>query len=124
MPVSEDVVKCDTKLFPSKKGTGYFGTVRFDREQGQPIHMHTISGLLHANHQKPSLYYETILKTTLWLTKSITECEKQFRAAVFNVLSHNCDDDAKNFSFLMKRKALGVSHLLTISLVLMANITI
>ena len=27
--------------------------------------------------------------------------EKQFRAAIFNVLSHNRDDHAKNFSFIM-----------------------
>ena len=56
---------------------------------------------MHVDHRLPSLDYETILKATLWLTKDIRECEKQFRAAVFNVLTHNRDDHAKNFSFLM-----------------------
>ncbi|MBA3237882.1 MAG: type II toxin-antitoxin system HipA family toxin [Parachlamydiaceae bacterium] len=96
----------EAKLFKSKNGFGYFGVKRFDRLDGRNIHMHTISGLLHADHRIPSLDYEAIMKTTLWLTKSGQECEKQFRAAVFNVLTHNRDDHAKNFSFLMDEKGL------------------
>ncbi len=91
----------EAKLFPSKKEPGYFGVKRFDRVAGRRVHMHTISGLLHADYRFPSLDYETIMKATLWLTKDSQEAEKQFRAAVFNVLSHNRDDHAKNFSFLM-----------------------
>lgn len=94
----------EAKLFPSKKGPGYFGTRRFDRVNGQRLHMHTISGLLHADHRFPSLDYQTILKASGWLTKDQREGEKQFRAAVFNVLAHNRDDHAKNFSFLMDEK--------------------
>ncbi|MGB7128543.1 MAG: type II toxin-antitoxin system HipA family toxin [Candidatus Rhabdochlamydia sp.] len=94
----------EAKLFPSKKEPGYFGVKRFDRVDGRRIHMHTISGLLHADYRFPSLDYETIMKATLWLTKDSREDEKQFRAAIFNVLSHNRDDHAKNFSFLMDEK--------------------
>lgn len=94
----------EAKLFPSKKGSGYFGVKRFDRVNGRRVHMHTISGLLHADYRFPSLDYETIMRATLWLTKDSQEGEKQFRAAVFNVLSHNRDDHAKNFSFLMNEK--------------------
>ena len=47
---------------------------------------------------------DDIMKATLWLTKDAREGEKQFRAAVFNVLSHNRDDHAKNFSFLLGNK--------------------
>ncbi len=92
------------KLFPSKVCPGYFGVKRFDRVKGKRLHMHTISGLLHADHRFPSLDYEAIMKATLWLSKDSRACEKQFRAAVFNVLSHNRDDHAKNFSFLMDEK--------------------
>jgi serine/threonine-protein kinase HipA len=92
------------KVFLSKKGPGYFGVQRFDRMQQKRLHMHTMSGLLHADHRIPNLDYETILRATLWLTKDVRESEKQFRAAVFNVLSHNRDDHAKNFSFLMDEK--------------------
>jgi serine/threonine-protein kinase HipA len=89
------------KLFPSRKGSGFFGVKRFDREENHCTHMHTIAGLLHADHRELSLDYESILKATLHLTRDIRECEKQFRNAVFNVLSHNRDDHSKNFSFLM-----------------------
>lgn len=92
------------QLFPAKKGLGHFGVKRFDRSNGERIHMHTISGLLHVDHRLPNLDYEAIMKATAWLTKDAKECEKQFHAAVFNVLSHNRDDHAKNFSFLMDSK--------------------
>jgi serine/threonine-protein kinase HipA len=91
-------------LFPSKRGPGFFGVKRFDRTQDQTIHMHTVSGLLHADHREPSLDYEIIMKATLYLTRDVQECEKQFRNAVFNVLSHNRDDHSKNFSFLMDER--------------------
>jgi serine/threonine-protein kinase HipA len=91
----------EAKLFPSKKGLGFFGVKRFDREEDHKIHMHTIAGLLHADHREPCLDYETIMKATSHLTRDINQCEVQFRNAVFNVLTHNRDDHAKNFSFLM-----------------------
>jgi serine/threonine-protein kinase HipA len=93
----------EAKLFKSKKCDGYFGVKRFDRQKSSFIHMHTISGLLHADHRSPTLDYETLLKATLYLTKDIQECEKQFRQMVFNIFSHNRDDHAKNFSFLMDK---------------------
>lgn len=91
----------EAKLFSSRVGAGYFGSRRFDIVDNSRIHMHTISGLLHADHRIPSLDYEMIMAATMFLTQSIQECEKQYRACVFNVLSHNRDDHAKNFSFLM-----------------------
>lgn len=89
------------RLFPSKKGLGFFGVKRFDRNGDERIHMHTIAGLLHADHREPSLDYESIMKATMYLTRDTRQCELQFRNAVFNVLSHNRDDHSKNFSFLM-----------------------
>lgn len=94
----------EARLFPSRRGTGFFGVKRFDRDDGKRIHMHTIAGLLHADHREPFLDYEIIMKATLYLTQDIRECEKQFRNAVFNVLSHNRDDHSKNFSFLMNEQ--------------------
>lgn len=92
------------KLFPSQKGPGFFGVARFDCQQGSRIHMHSLSGLLHADHREPSLDYQTLMKATLFLTRHQGECEKQFRNAVFNVLGYNRDDHSKNFSFLMDEK--------------------
>jgi serine/threonine-protein kinase HipA len=91
----------EARLFPSKTGFGFFGTKRFDRNNGKYIHMHSIAGLLHADHRQFQLDYETIMKATIYLTKDIRECEIQFRNAVFNILGHNRDDHSKNFSFLM-----------------------
>ena len=89
------------KLFPARKGLGFYGSKRFDKTDNSRIHMHTISGLLHTDHRTPSLDYAMIMKATMHLTKDMKECEKQYRRCVFNILSHNRDDHSKNFSFLM-----------------------
>lgn len=91
----------EAKLFPSRKDLGFFGVKRFDRQDNRRIHMHTIAGLLNADHREPSLDYEIIMKATIYLTRDVRQCEAQFRNAVFNVLSHNRDDHSKNLSFLM-----------------------
>jgi serine/threonine-protein kinase HipA len=101
MAIDAGMIVPEAKIFPSRKGLGFFGVKRFDKMDHSRIHMHTISGLLHADHREPSLDYESILKATLYLTKDIRQCEVLFRNAVFNVLSHNRDDHSKNFSFLM-----------------------
>lgn len=93
-----------THLFPAKKGAGYFGVERFDRSGDKRLHMHTVSGLIHADHRLPSLDYEQIMRATLALTRNVQELEKILRLAAFNVFSHNRDDHAKNFSFLMDDK--------------------
>lgn len=89
------------KLFNSKRCPGYFGVQRFDRTTHGSVHVHSASGLLHADFRYPSLSYETLLKATSWLTKSSIETENMFKYAAFNILAHNRDDHARNFSFLM-----------------------
>ncbi|MET0154613.1 MAG: type II toxin-antitoxin system HipA family toxin [Rickettsiales bacterium] len=93
-----------THLFPAKKGNGYFGVQRFDRIDGTRQHMHTICGLLHAEHRMPSIDYESIMRATLTLTRNVQEVEKILYMAAFNAFAHNRDDHAKNFSFLMDSK--------------------
>lgn len=95
----------ESHLFPAKKGPGYFATRRFDRLPGNKrLHKHTASGLLHADFRAPSLDYHDLIRATMALTRDIREAHKMFRLAVFNVLSHNRDDHAKNFSFLMDER--------------------
>jgi len=92
----------EAHLFPAKKSAGYFATRRFDRtENGGRLHMHTACGLLHSDFRVPSLDYQDLIKATMILTRDMREAQKMYRLAVFNVLSHNRDDHAKNFSFLM-----------------------
>jgi serine/threonine-protein kinase HipA len=65
------------------------------------LHLHSLSGLTHADHRTPTFDYDTILRVVLVLTKSIVAAENAYALACFNVLAHNRDDHAKNFSFLL-----------------------
>jgi serine/threonine-protein kinase HipA len=94
------VVMPETHLFSAKKKR-YFGIKRFDRDGDRRIHMHSLSGLLHADHRTAALDYDGLLKATQILTKDITEVERAFRLACFNVLARNRDDHSKNVSFLL-----------------------
>lgn len=99
----------NVKLFPSAYTSGYFGTRRFDRiadsvennKEGR-IHMVSAAGLLETSHRIPNLDYDILMKLTLQLTKSMTECEKLYKRMCFNVFAHNRDDHSKNFTFLYK----------------------
>lgn len=95
----------ETKLFPSKISSGYFGIKRFDRKKLstgaiRKLHMISVSGLLETSHRIPNLDYNDLMQLTLNLTKSFEEVEKLFRLMCFNVFSHNRDDHSKNFSFI------------------------
>lgn len=90
----------ESHLFQTRKRS-YFGTKRFDRQGGDRIHMHSFSGLIHADHRHPALDYDSVLRVVLVLTKNVAEVEKAYALASFNVLAHNRDDHAKNFSFLL-----------------------
>ena len=102
------VVMSETSLFPAKNGPGYFTTKRFDRQESEGamtrLHVHTAGGLLHSDFRTPSLDYEDLLGLTEIVTRDMREVEKMYRHAVFNVMSHNRDDHAKNFSFIMDTK--------------------
>ena len=90
----------ETRLFPSKICSGYFGIKRFDRKNGKKIHMISASGLLETSHRLPNLDYNTLMKLTLELTRNYQDIEQLFRLMCFNVFAHNRDDHSKNFSFL------------------------
>jgi len=92
-----------SRLFATRDGGRYFGAERFDRVANSRLHMHTLSGLLHASHRIPSMDYEGFLRTTRALTRNQLQVEEAFRRMVFNVIAHNRDDHVKNFSFLMRR---------------------
>jgi serine/threonine-protein kinase HipA len=92
-----------TALLEGKKGN-YFACERFDRVGDKRVHMHSVAGLVHSDFRYPTLDYDELLSLTLHLTKNIQEVEKVFRLACFNLLTHNRDDHAKNFSFLMNEK--------------------
>ena len=86
----------ETRLFEGK----YFGTERFDLLDGKRVHVITASGLLDADFREVSLDYIALLQATGYLTQNPAEVEQMFRLMIFNVLTGNRDDHAKNFSFL------------------------
>ena len=93
----------NTALLEGKRGR-YFAIKRFDRIGDKRVHMHSVAGLIHTDFRYPTLDYDDLLKLTMHLTKSMQEVKKVFRLACFNLFSHNRDDHAKNFSFLMDEK--------------------
>ena len=113
----------ETRLFPSARCNGYFGTKRFDRmktsKDDKRIHMVSVSGLLETSHRIPNLDYIILGKLTLTLTKDYQELEKLFRLMCFNVFAHNRDDHSKNFSFIylddVKKWVLSPAYDLTYS---------
>ncbi|MEA2047160.1 MAG: type II toxin-antitoxin system HipA family toxin [Campylobacterota bacterium] len=92
-----------TALLEGKKGR-YFAIERFDRVGDKRVHMHSVAGLTHSDFRYPTLDYDDLLSLALHLTKNVKEVEKVFRLACFNLFTHNRDDHAKNFSFLMDEK--------------------
>ncbi|MEA2091325.1 MAG: type II toxin-antitoxin system HipA family toxin [Campylobacterota bacterium] len=80
----------------------YFATKRFDRDGDDRVHTHSVSGLTHSDFRIPTLDYDDLLGLTFHLTKDVNEQIKMFRLATFNLFTHNRDDHAKNFSFLMQ----------------------
>jgi serine/threonine-protein kinase HipA len=88
----------DFKLMEGK----YFATKRFDIENGSRLHIATAGALLNESILQPKLEYKTLLHLTGFLTQDPIQVDEIFRRMVFNVLAHNKDDHAKNFSFICK----------------------
>lgn len=94
----------ETRLFPSKKCPGYFGSKRFDREtvngRERKLHMASASALLEVSHRVPALDYNSLMALAWQLTRQAQEMEKLFALMCFNVFAHNRDDHSNNFAFL------------------------
>ena len=96
--INSGIEMTETKLFEDK----YFGIKRFDRDREYRYHTHSASGLLHASYRYPSLDYIDLMKATFAITRNMKEVGKVYRQMVFNILTSNMDDHAKNFSFIYK----------------------
>ncbi|MEK6787803.1 MAG: type II toxin-antitoxin system HipA family toxin [Pseudomonadota bacterium] len=79
-----------------------FAVERFDRVGNNKIHVLSLAGYAYANFREPSLDYDQVLGATMMITRDHQEMLKAFRLMVFNVLTHNRDDHAKNFSFMFR----------------------
>ncbi len=92
-----------TRLIPGTGGRYYFASRRFDRDGARRLHAHSASGLLYADFRLPSLDYRDLIALTRAVTRDWREGRAMYALATFNVLSHNRDDHARQFTFLMSR---------------------
>ena len=76
---------------------------RFDRVgDSKPLHMHTLAGISHINFRDRNMMnYDKFFRTILAVTKNYAILEEGYKRMVFNVLSGNQDDHAKNHTFIM-----------------------
>lgn len=79
-------------------GVSHFLTRRFDRKNGQKVHMQTLAAI---NPEADS--YEALMNTCRRLGLTDAELTEVYRRMVFNVLANNTDDHSKNFAFLLER---------------------
>lgn len=86
----------------------YFASRRFDiDENGKRLHTATAGGLLGISLREPILDYSNLLALTGYLTQDADAVAEMFRRMVFNYLTDNKDDHAKNFSFIVAQTSGG-----------------
>ena len=82
----------------------HFMTRRFDRQNGEKVHMQTLCGLTHSDYNvRNSCSYEQAFAYMRQLYLPYPQAEEFFRRMVFNVVACNQDDHTKNISFLMDK---------------------
>jgi serine/threonine-protein kinase HipA len=89
----------------SENGRAHFMTKRFDREpDGVRHHVQTLCALSHLDYKKRGVNsYAQYFQAIDALGLPYVQKEEAFRRMVFNVMSRNCDDHTKNFSFRLRQ---------------------
>lgn len=84
-------------------GRAHFMTRRFDRDGNSKHHMQTLCAMAHLDYKQRATHdYSQLLLTLQQLKLGHAVLEEAFRRIAFNVMAANCDDHAKNFSFLLR----------------------
>lgn len=95
----------ESKLL-SESGRDHFMTKRFDRVNGQKIHMQTLSGIAHFDFNNiGSTSYEQLFQIMRKLKLGNDQLEQMFRRMTINVVGRNQDDHTKNISFIFPEKS-------------------
>lgn len=82
----------------------HFMTRRFDRRDGERLHMQTLCAMAHLDFRQAATHdYSQLFHTVKALGSPEVDLVEAFRRMVFNVMAANCDDHTKNFSFVMER---------------------
>lgn len=96
MALSAGIEMEECRLLPVE-GINHFLTKRFDRKNGEKIHLQTLAAI-----NPDARSYEDLIATCRELSISESEIEKLFALMVFNIIANNTDDHNKNFSFLLE----------------------
>lgn len=84
-------------------GRAHFVTRRFDREGNQKFHMQTLCALAHIDfNQRATHDYAQLMMAIDALALGDDAKRQAFKRVAFNVMAANCDDHAKNISFLLR----------------------
>ncbi len=82
----------------------HFITERFDRCGNEKIHLQTLNALEHVSYKQIGSYsYAELFNTARKLSLSPDDAMQLLKRMVFNVISRNHDDHAKNFGFLLDK---------------------
>jgi serine/threonine-protein kinase HipA len=94
-------VHCGISMMESKLiDEQHFATKRFDRKNGERIHVLTASGMAGWDYKDPEKSsYENLFDLALHLKVPHADMEELFKRMVFNVVFANRDDHLKNHSF-------------------------
>ena len=97
------ITMSECRIYRSE-GNNHFITKRFDRINGEKLHMQSLGALAHISYQEPGICsYELAEMYMKELGVSYKEIEQFYRRMVFNCLAVNQDDHVKNISFIMDR---------------------
>ena len=103
--VKECGIKMSDCSLIEENGRAHFLTKRFDRQNGEKIHMQTLCGIAHYDYCNPRSYsYEQAFNVMRALRLPYSQAQEMYRRLVFNVVIRNQDDHTKNISFLMDRQ--------------------
>lgn len=97
----------EIRLFPSKVSPGFFGSVRFDRDQKQGVHVVSLSSLLETSHRIPNLDYAHAFEIIERICVNQDDQYELFRRMYLNIMIQNKDDHGKNMSFMYDEKKKG-----------------
>lgn len=93
----------ECRLF-EENGRHHFMTRRFDRPNGDKLHMQSLAAMAHLDFNMAGAHsYEQAFEVMRRLNMPAYATTEMFRRMVFNVIARNQDDHVKNIAFLMDR---------------------
>lgn len=91
-------IKMEECRLISVEDSHHFMTRRFDRKNGEKLHVQTLAAI---NPEANS--YEELFATCRRLKLKEQELTELYRRMVFNIMANNTDDHNKNFSFILEK---------------------